>query len=249
VGIVLLSILVQIACAVHCVRNNRNSLWLMVIIFLSVPGCIAYAIFEILPAVGQRREVRAARAAAVKKLDPDRELRAAREALETAETAANCTRLGDVLAEKGEWREAAFHYRAALDRTVGEDRAGKVRLARALLESGEAQEARRIVEALPPSASEAENDRAGIILARALDELGDSRGALNLYSDLGARLPGAEAQCRQAALLISQGREREALPLLEEAERRARRLDQAERRRDADMYDWAARTLTQLRTS
>ena len=43
------SILVQILCAVHCVRNGRSGLWLTVIIFLSLPGCLAYAIFEILP--------------------------------------------------------------------------------------------------------------------------------------------------------------------------------------------------------
>ena len=58
-----LSILVQIACAVHCVRNNRNALWLMVIIFLSLPGCLAYFIFEILPGLMGRREVRAVKRA------------------------------------------------------------------------------------------------------------------------------------------------------------------------------------------
>jgi hypothetical protein len=60
-------------------------------------------------------------------------------------------------------------------------------------------------------------------------------------------MPGAEAQCRHAALLIAGGRQAEAVPLLEEAERRARRLDKIERRKDSDMYDWAARTLAELR--
>src|SRR5439155_23255079 len=114
-----LSILVQIACAVHCVRGHRNSMWLMVIIFLSLPGCIAYAIFEILPGLSGRREVRMARVAAVRRLDPDREVRRAREALEVADTAANRTALGDALADNGEWREAAAQYRAAIARVPG----------------------------------------------------------------------------------------------------------------------------------
>ncbi len=60
-------------------------------------------------------------------------------------------------------------------------------------------------------------------------------------------MPGAEAQCRHAALLIARGRGGEAVPLLEETERRARRLDKMERAKDSAMYDWAARTLAELR--
>ena len=85
-GLLLLSIAVQIACAVHCIRNGRSGLWLMVIIFLSLAGCLAYAIFEILPQYSGRREVRAVKAAAVRRLDPERELRSARDALELDET-------------------------------------------------------------------------------------------------------------------------------------------------------------------
>ena len=79
--------------------------------------------------------------------------------------------------------------------------------------------------------------------------MGETDRAIALYGELGERMPGAEAQCRQAALLIASGRRGEALPLLEEAERRARRLDKMERRKDSEMYDWAARTLTELRGS
>ena len=61
------------------------------------------------------------------------------------------------------------------------------------------------------------------------------------------RLPGAEAQCRQAALLIKLGRKSAALPVLAEVERRLKRLDPGERAKDADMYDWAMRSLAELR--
>jgi hypothetical protein len=45
------------------------------------------------------------------------------------------------------------------------------------------------------------------------------------------------------------GLPQEAVPLLEEAGRRASRIDRYERARDSDMYDWAARTLAELRTA
>jgi hypothetical protein len=241
------SIMVQILCAVHCIRNGRNNLWLMVIIFLNLPGCFAYAVFEILPGLSARREVRAAKQAAIRTLDPEREVRAARDALEMTDTAANRTALGDALAEKGAWGEAVRHYREALAKMPAADRAAQLRLGRALLESGDAAAARKIFEALPESASQTENDRGALLLARALQECGDSDRALALYGEVGRRMAGAEAQCRQAALLIEKGRQAEALPLLEETARRAKRLDRMERARDADMYDWAARTLAEIR--
>ncbi|HEX8309450.1 MAG TPA: tetratricopeptide repeat protein [Allosphingosinicella sp.] len=241
------TILAQILCVVHLIRNRRNNLWLWAIVLLPIAGSAAYVVVEILPGLFQRREVRAVQAAAVRRLDPERQLRAAREAVDVADTAANRTALGDALAEAGNWGEAVRHYREAVSKTPGKDRAARLRLARACLESGGSAEASRLLEALPQSASQSENDRAALLLARSLEELGETDRAIALYSELGERMPGAEAQCRHAALLVGRGRAADALPLLEETERRARRLDKMERRKEAEMYDWAARTLAELR--
>ena len=81
-----------------------------------------------------------------------------------------------------------------------------------------------------------------------LEEQGESARALVLYHEIGERLPGAEAQCRQAALLMHNGRRRDAVAPLEEVERRLKRLDPYERSTNRDMYDWAARTLAELRS-
>jgi FimV-like protein len=241
------TVLVQIACVVHLIKNHRPSLWLWAIILLPIAGSAAYVVVEILPALFGSREVRAVKAAAVKRLDPERELRAAREAVDVADTAATRTALADALAETGNWSEAVRHYREAVARTPGKDRTARFKLARACLEAGNISEARRLLEELPESASPSENDRATLLLARCLEALGETGRAIALYAGLGERMPGAEAQCRHAALLIGDGRRADAVPLLEEAERRARRLDKMERRKDSEMYDWAARTLAELR--
>ena len=241
------TILVQIACVVHLIKNSRPSLWLWAIILLPIAGSAAYVVVEILPGLFRSREIRAVKGAAVKRLDPGRELRAAREAVDVADTASTRTALADALAEGGDWGEAVRHYREAVAKTPGKDRTARFKLARACLEAGNTAEARRLLEELPDSASPSENDRAALLLARSLEALGETGRAIALYADLGERMPGAEAQCRQAALLIGDGRRAEAVPLLEEAERRARRLDKMERRKDSEMYDWAARTLAELR--
>jgi len=243
-----LSILIQIACAVHCVRNSRNNLWLMVIIFLSVPGCLAYAVFEIFPGLFQTREVRVAKAAAIKKLDPERDIRGARDALELADTAANRMTLADALVENGSYREAGEHYRAALARMPRGDRATQLKLARAELEAGNAAEARKLLEELPESGSASENDRAQLLLARAVQDCGETDQAMAIYADVGQRLPGGEAQCRRAALLLQKGRRGEAEDILVEVEKLMKRLDRFERRQNKEMYDWAARTLSEMRS-
>jgi hypothetical protein len=242
------SILIQILCAVHCVRSGRNSMWLMVIIFLSIPGCLAYFLFEIAPGLGLNREVRAAKAAAARRLDPERPLRAAREALELADTAASRTALADALVAAGKQAEAAGHYRAALDKIRGDgDRGTRIKLASALLESSDCAGARTILEALPSSASAAENDRAALLLARALEECGETEQALGLYAGLGRRMAGGEALCRQAALLLKEGRGQEAMAPLTEIEALVKRLDRVARAERGDMYGWATRTLAELR--
>ncbi|HEV2866344.1 MAG TPA: hypothetical protein VGX37_07500 [Allosphingosinicella sp.] len=242
-----LSILIQIACAVHCVRTGRNGLWLMVIIFLSIPGCLAYSLFEILPQYSGRREVRAVKAAAARALNPERDLKAAREALEISDTAANRIALGDALGELGRWAEAAGEYAAAAAKSPLPERATQLKLAQAQLESGRHAKARELLEQLPASGSQAENDRSALLLARALEQEGETERALQLYGELGARMPGGEALCRQAALLLTQRRRAEALSALGEVERRLKRIDRFERAAHADMYEWAARTLGELR--
>lgn len=246
-----LIVALQIACVVHCIRGGRSGQWIMAIIAFPVLGSLAYAVMEILPQYRARREVRVVKDAAVRKLDPDRDVRQAREALETADTAANRTALGDALAEQGKWDEAAAHYELALVKSPGGggDRAAKLKLARAELEAGNAAVARKLLEALPESRSPSENDRAKLLLARSLDDVGEAEEALRLYADVGERLSGAEAQCRQAALLIRVGRESEAVAPLEEAARRAKRIDRFEKMRDTEMYEWAERTLAELRGS
>ena len=242
-----LSVLIQIACAVHCLRNGRNNRWLTVIVFLSIPGCIAYVLFEVLPQYAGHREVRRLKQAAAKKLDPDRDVRNARAAIETADTAANRIALGDALADQGKWAEAIVQYEVAEATAPAADWSTGFRLARACFESGRFDRARKVLETLPPSSSPSENDRTDLLRARLHEEAGEADPALAIYQDVGRRMPGGEAQCRQAALLISLGRPKAALPLLAEVEKRVRKLDTFERANNADMYSWATRTLTELR--
>ena len=240
--------LLQIACAVHCVRHGGNRMWLLVILFLPVAGSLAYIAFEVVPGYAGHRQVRRVKAAATRAIDPERELRAAREALELADTAANRIALGDAYADVGRWADAIPQYEAGDAKAPAPERSTRFKLAQACFEAGRYDRARALVDSLPPSLSQTEMDRADLLTARLLEQAGETAEALALYETLGTRIAGGEPQCRQAALLMSLGRRSEAVPLLVEVEQRLKRLDSFERASKADMYDWAARTLTELRS-
>ena len=241
------SMLLQVLCAVHAVRTGRGQMWLFIILLFSVIGCVVYFFAEVLPDMRGNRHVRTARGAAMAKLDPERDLREARSRLEVADTVANRVALADALAALGRHGEAVAAYREALAMMPMDDPRIETRLARALFESGDSTGALALIEALPEAAGTGEGDQRLLLKARILAEIGRSAEALTLYADLVTRVPGEEARCRYAALLLETGDRMQARSVLEEVERRAKRLDRTQRFAERDMYDWAERELKALR--
>ncbi|WP_448664474.1 tetratricopeptide repeat protein [Sphingomonas sp. CJ20] len=244
----LLVIGLQVLCIVHLMRHGRNQLWLSALIFLPVVSALAYFVVEILPGLGGNRHVRTVRAQAVARLDPERDLRAARDALDLADTAANRLRIADALAALGRHDQAISYYRDSIRMTVGDvDVRTQSKLAASLFEVGQAPEALALLDVLPEPTVQSEKDRQALLRARVLDHVGRKDEALSLYADIVTRMPGEEARCRYAALLLAEGWDRKALAVLEEVEARKKRLDRQQRAADADMYHWADQALAALR--
>ena len=87
-----------------------------------------------------------------------------------------------------------------------------------------------------------------MLRARVLEELNRNDEALELYGDVMERVPGDEARCRYAGLLLKVGRKPDARRVLEDVEHRMKYLDRQARAENAPMYDWAMKELTALRT-
>ena len=235
----------QVYCIVDVIRRGRNSIWIMALIFLPVASAVAYFIVEILPGLQHNRHLRAAKQKVAAKIDPERELRAARQALEIADTMANRIRVADALTALGRHSEALPLYQRGAgprpDLRTGE------KLARSLFLNDRPQEALSVLDGLPKVTSQSDNDRVALLRARLFEELGRNDEALQLYTDVMERLPGDEARCRCAALLLKLGRKAEARRVLEDVEHRMKYLDRYTRVSEAPMYDWAMRELTGLR--
>ncbi|MCW3847745.1 tetratricopeptide repeat protein [Sphingomonas sp. LB-2] len=243
-------IILDVACLIHLVRTGRNTLWLSAIIFMPVAGALAYFVVEVLPGMRHDRHVRTARARAIQALDPKRQVRAARDALDLSDTAENRLKLADALVGLGEHAEAIPYYREAIRMTAGDpDVRTQGKLAAALYETGQGAEALALLDAADPPLGQSERDRQQLLRGKILEHLGRKDEALELYEDVVTRLPGEEARCRYAALLLDQGWDRKAIVVLEEVESRMKRLDRLQRAADADMYRWATETLARLRAA
>jgi hypothetical protein len=159
---------------------------------------------------------------------------------------ANRTRVADALTALGRHGEALpLYQRGAGPRP--DFRTGE-KLARSLFLNDRPQEALSVLDGLPKTISQSDQDRTALLRARIFEDLGRHDEALQAYGDIMDRMAGDEARCRYAALLIKVGRRNDARGVLEQVERRMKHLDRHTRAAERPMYDWAMRELTALRT-
>jgi len=233
-----IGLLFSIAMCVHVVRSGQNMMWLYIILFLSPIGGIVYLIAVVIPSMTGSPAARMAREAARDTLDPTRNYRSAKAAVDDSPTVYNRMRMAAAAGELGRWDEAEALYRAAAQGVHAEDPALAYGLAHALVELGRYAEAAPLLEKL-----ERENPRTpqtALALARAYDGLGRTADAEAPYQYAAARLPGLEGIARQAAFLARTGRKAEAQEALVEIDKRIERLNARFRKEARQWRDLAA---------
>jgi hypothetical protein len=209
-------LLIQIGFAVHAIRRGHPLLWVFLIIFLPLLGCILYSVMVLLPEVIQSRTARRGSRALLRTLDPQKELRKRREALEISDTIDNRSALAQEYLKHGMLDEAVSLYESSLTGIYRTDSSLLLGLAKALVESGDFERAREKLETLFQANPEFENQEAHLLYARSLEALGELDRALDEYRALAGYSAGAEAKCRHALLLKRMGRTAEARALFEE---------------------------------
>lgn len=242
------SIVVQILCIMHVINTGRDRIWIWIIILLSGIGCCAYFAFQIMPELFGPGSAHARKSYAKKVQNPGYQLKAAEERLRLVDTAANRTDLADAYFGLRAYGEAATQYRKALDHLNGKDARIETKLAAALFEGGEFRQALNQIDKIATPAVVGEADRLKLLRARILAELDRAPEALDIYADIVTRLPGGEARCRYAALLLDQGDRRKAREVLEAAEPHLLHPTAGEASDASAMAEWAKAQLKTLRT-
>jgi hypothetical protein len=240
-GILMLAI--QIGFAVHALRRGYSLFWVFLIIFVPLIGCLLYIIMVLLPEAAQSRAAHQGGKALRKALDPDKELRQLREALDRSGTVGNRVALAQEYLKRGQFGEAIPLYEASLTGMYRDDPELLLGLTQALCGAGEFERARTALESLRAANPDHDSADTRLLYARVLEELGATEPAMAEYAALLQKAPSAEAKCRYGLLLKRAGREAEARPLLEEVVKDAKGASQHSYRLNREWVERAKREL------
>jgi hypothetical protein len=103
----ILTIAVDAALIAHVIKTGRSWLWITAILFLPLAGALAYLAVEILPELTGGASARRAKRGMQRMIDPDRDLRRAREEVEISGNVDARRRLSEELFERGQFDAAA----------------------------------------------------------------------------------------------------------------------------------------------
>jgi hypothetical protein len=233
--------LLQIICVVHVVRTGRNFMWIYILLFLPGLGVAAYVIVEILPGLFGSSAARGIRREAVSHLDPGRELRRRRRALEETDTVDNRRLLAEALLADGRHAEAMDLYRGILTGIHADDPGMLLGMARAAYGTRQYDLALQTVQNLTETNPRYQPVEAQLLRAMALEALGRDDEAVKDYEALVTHAPGEEVRCRYALLLQRHGDKNAAKALFDEILARSRRSPRHYRRREQEWIDIARR--------
>ena len=237
------SILFQILCVVHIIRTGRDRIWIFVVIFLPAAGILAYLLVEVLPSLFRGRTATRFSGEIRRQVDPGRDIRARRRALEVADTAENRRQLGEALLETGQYDEAATLYEQSLVGIHRDDPALLFGLARARVGQGDYAACLQSLDALAEGQRGDEPVERRLFRAICLEHLGRSDEARTIYAAIADRYPGEEARYRYACSLAASGHAEGARQIYEEILRRSKLAPSHYRRAQQSWIDQARRAL------
>jgi hypothetical protein len=232
-----LHVVVAIYFATHVLRTGQDKYWLMILFAFPLVGSLVYALTVWLPDARNSRQgtqfVRGMRQI----LDPSRELREAQDALDAAATPNHRIRLADALMAAARASEAVVQYQAVLTGLYADDAQLQVKLARALLEAGNPNDARVLLDRLIAEQPSFKSAEGHLVYARAVAALGDRVRTHEEYGTLVGYYAGLEARARYAEVLLGWNERDRLDALLADTDARVRHMPPAARNINREWID------------
>jgi hypothetical protein len=244
--LVIISFVLQIACAVHVVRSGRQLYWIWILLIGSYLGVIVYVIAAVIPDLRNDPRSRQTARAIANTLDPERQRRNIQQRLEVADTVDNRRVLAEESMKLGDYANAADLYRSVLKGVYATDPNFLLGLAQAQAAQNDFDGARASLDALYSAHPDYRSSDAELLRARTLEAIGDHTAALERYQALAISYPGEEARFRYGALLKQVGRVADARGVFAEMLKRARNAPPYYHKKEKDWLDSAQRELASL---
>jgi hypothetical protein len=241
--IYIISSLVTLGLIIHCLKTNRGTTWIFVLIVLPFVGAIAYVVVELMPDLlgsrSGRRTVRGLRDT----LNPEGDLRRLETEMKVSGNVHARQRYADELVRLGRAKEAVEIYRTSLTGLFADDPKLLLGFAHAQFAADETAGARQTLDELIAKNPDFKSPDGHLLYARALEAEGNTDKALSEYAALAEYFPGAEAGVRYAKLLKRAGREPQAREILENLLERSKLAPAHYRRAQREWLDSAAAEL------
>lgn len=228
----ILTIALQIACAVHVIRSGREYYWIFLIVLVPLIGCAVYIVTQVLPELRASRGARRTGDRLLQSIDPERELRRLEDQLALSDNIDNRLALAEEHHRAGNLESAEELFVSCLSGPHEEDPHMLLKLAQVQFDRGSAAACRDTLERLKSANPDFQSTDGHLLYARALEKLGDRQRALEEYEALSTSFPGEEARVRYGMLLADQGRPEEARRQFEETLKRVKRAPRYYRRKE-----------------
>jgi len=242
--LLLLSYLPSLLCGIHAVRSGRAQTWLWILVIGGPLGATIYVFAVLVPEWMGGPTARKIGQTARAVLDPERDYRAAKLALEDAETVGNRMRLAQAAAALGRWEEAEREWAQCVVGQFADDPVVLLGHANALIELGRCEQALTLLEKLSQQGADRDTAPVALAYARTYEGLGRNAEAEAPYRFAADRMPGLEAACRYAAFLARTGRHSDAEIALAEIERRFAKVNPQLRPMDRPWVEMAAKAVS-----
>jgi hypothetical protein len=244
--ILLVSIALQVFCAIHVVRSGRPLYWIWLLVIGSYIAVIAYALIAIIPDMRNDPRSRSVAKNVLNRIDPERQRRHIRERLEMADTTDNRRALAEECLRLGDYTNAAELFQSILKGLYATEPFFMLGLAQAQAGNSDYAAARATLDALIEAHPTYRSSDGHLLYARCLEEIGDQEAALKEYEVLARSYPGEQARLRYATLLRKQERLDESRQVLTDMLKRAKLAPRYYRRKESEWLDAAKRELSSL---
>lgn len=230
------SIFLQIVCVLHAWNKRVNYFWIAAIVLIPVGGCLAYIVIEWLPAT----RLRAGLESAADLDEPVVDIETLRAAVDREDTRHNRQALARGYSAIGEYENAIAQYEKCLDAAAGGLPLLRMEFAFVELKAKRYESAKKRLEALEESHPLESPARRKLLLAQALEQLGELERAAKILRGLLPESQGEEITCRLALVEKKLKNEPEAARLFEKVLTRAAQASRIYRREQRDWIEIAA---------
>lgn len=242
----LLSLVLQVACAVHVVRSGRPLYWIWLILIGSYLAVLVYVVIAVIPDLRHHSGGSKVASKAMKVIDPQRRRRELMQRLELANTVDNRRKLAEECMQQGDYANAQELYQSLLTGMYATDPHFMLGLAQAQAGNEHYADARTTLDNLIKANPNYKSSDGHLLYARCLEELGETEAALEEYRVLADSYPGEEGRFRYGRLLVQHQRFEEARDVLQGQLKRAKLMPGYYRRKERSWLKAAELELSRI---